>query len=185
MLRLQRGDTGAFEELVAHYQGIILNLIVRFMGRRGSREDLAQEVFLRVFRARRDYRPEARFSTWLYRIVFNLCINENQRDRRRRTVSLDGAADGRDGSWDPVDPAGLPPEGLVESEELHERVRAVVAELPESQRVALVLDKYEGLSQREIAAVLGTTEKAVKSLLARARDNVRDRLMPYLRRAES
>jgi len=182
MLRYQAGDEGAFEELVRLYQDSVFSLLYRFMGTRHGIEDLSQEIFLRLVRGRRAYRATAKFGTYLYRVVFNFCVNETRSRRKLRMVSLDGEDPRRDGARrpDPADPRESAPLDRMEQAELGEVLRATLETLPETQRMALVLNKYHDLSYREIAEVVGSTEKAVKSLLARARRSVRERLAPYL-----
>src|SRR5690606_10610689 len=124
-------------------------------------------VFLRVVRARERYRPTARFTTWLYRIVFNLCVNERARVSSRLAAGEPG---GLESMADEAAPA--PSDGLERADAV-EAVRAAIAALPETQRIAILLAKHDGLSHAEIAQVLGSTEKAVKSLVHRARENLR------------
>ncbi|MGH7378285.1 MAG: RNA polymerase sigma factor, partial [Candidatus Methylomirabilales bacterium] len=173
MLRYQAGDDSAFEEIVVLYQQTVFNLLYRFAGTREGIEDLAQEIFLRVVRAKRSYQPSAKFSTFLYRVVFNLCVNETRARRKMRMSSLDAEDpqwDGRRRS-DPVDPRAESPSDPMEKRELAAHLREALEGLPETQRMALVMNKYHDLSYREIADAIGSTEKAVKSLLARARRN--------------
>lgn len=178
MLRYQRGDERAFDQLVESYSPRVFALLTRFLGPAENREDLVQEVFLRVIRARDDYRPEARFSTWLYRIVFNLCVNESERRRPGPSLEgLEGADKGRERWEDESAPA---PGAALERADLVATVRAAIAALPERQRMALVLAKYEELPYDEVAGVLGTSEKAIKSMIHRARESLRALLAPYL-----
>jgi len=176
MLRYQQGEERAFDELVEAYSARVFALITRFVGPAQNREDLVQEVFLRVIRARHDYRPEARFSTWLYRIVFNLCVNENE--RRKRGFSLDDGEGEAHERW--ADERLEAPGAELERADLVGSVRAAIAALPERQRMALVLAKYEGLAYDEVAHVLGTSEKAIKSMIHRARESLRTRLSAFL-----
>jgi RNA polymerase sigma-70 factor (ECF subfamily) len=129
---------------------------------------------MRVIRARSEYRPEARFSTWLYRVVFNLCVNESE--RRRVGHSLDDHAERA--VW--RDERTLEPTASLEKADVVTSVRAAIAALPERQRMALVLAKYEELSHEEVARVLGTSEKAVKSMVHRARESLRASLGAFL-----
>ncbi|MEN8162101.1 MAG: RNA polymerase sigma factor, partial [Myxococcota bacterium] len=134
-------------------------------------------VFLRVIRARRRYRPSARFSTWLYRIAFNLCANERERrssgERSLETLAGGAGEAGIEGS--------VPePSTRLEKEDLVRAVRAAIAALPERQRMALILARYDELPYVEIAQVLDTTEKAIKSMIHRAREKLRASLAPYL-----
>ncbi len=182
MVRYQGGDDSAFRRIVELYERTVFNLLFRFTGSREGLEDLAQEIFLRVVRAKSRYRPDAKFSTFLYRVAFNLCVNEGRSRRRLRLASLDAQAPSGDRppKADLPDPHARPPHEAVEREEMARRLRSILDTLPETQRMALVMNKYHDLSYREIAEALGSTEKAVKSLLARARRSVRERLAPYL-----
>jgi RNA polymerase sigma-70 factor (ECF subfamily) len=180
MLAWQAGDERAFEQLVEEYSGRVFALCSRFLGDVSGREDLVQEVFVRIVRARDRYEPTARFSTWLYRIVYNLCAN--WRDRRREMLSLDGGrgAPSEREHGDVADEAVPDPSDGAARGDVADAVRSAVGALPENQRMALILAKYEGLSLAEIAAVMGSSEKAIKSLVHRARENLRARLAPWL-----
>jgi RNA polymerase sigma-70 factor (ECF subfamily) len=173
MLAWQAGEEAAFDRLVAAYSERLFALFTRFLGPVPEREDMVQETFLRVLRARQAYQPTARFSTWLYRIAFNLSVNRSE--RTRPTASLDAT---------PAGPAAvdveLPPEASLERDDVVAAVRAAIARLPENQRAAMILARYEELSFAEIADVLGSSEKAVKSLVHRARENLRAELAPFL-----
>jgi RNA polymerase sigma-70 factor, ECF subfamily len=173
MLRYQAGDEASFDRLVQAYAPRVFALLTRFVGPAQNREDLVQEVFLRVIRARAGYRPEARFSTWLYRIVFNLCVNENERRRPGRSLD-DELGELR------VDEHAPAPGAELERADLVFSVRAAIAALPARQRMALVLAKYEELPYEEVARVLGTSEKAIKSMIHRARESLRARLSGFL-----
>jgi len=175
MLRYQGGEEGAFDLLVESYAPRVYALVTRLLGPRADREDLVQEVFLRVIRSRERYTPEARFSTWLYRIVFNLCVNETE--RRRRSLSLESEGE-TELSWaDARAPA--PDEGLGRQDRVR-AVQAAIAELPARQRMALVLAKYEELPYDEVGRILGASEKAIKSTVHRAWEFLRARLAPFL-----
>jgi len=176
MLRYQRGDERAFDQLVERYSPRIFALLTRFLGPVEGREDLVQEVFMRVIRARQEYRPEARFTTWLYRIVFNLSANE--RERRRPTGSLDQERE--DLGETRADERLAAPAHELERLDVVSAVRAAIARLPERQRMALVLAKYEELPYDEIGRVLGTSEKAIKSMVHRARETLRLELAGFL-----
>jgi RNA polymerase sigma-70 factor (ECF subfamily) len=172
MLRYQRGDEQAFDLLVETYSPRIHALLTRFLGAVPQREDLLQEVFLRVIRARRRWVPEGRFSTWLYSIVFHLCVNETER-RRTGTPLADDEGEQSD------ERAPGPMEALERVDRV-QAVREALAALPPRQRMALVLAKYEGLSLDEVARATGSTEQAVKSMVHRARETLRERLAPFL-----
>lgn len=180
MLAYQAGDETAFDRLVEVYSAQVYALLTRFLGRVPGREDLVQEVFLRVIRARRSYQPAARFSTWLYRIVFNLSINESQRRSGRTHQTLEEGSDADENAHEWADEAAAPPSQALEQGDVVQAVRAAIAALPDNQRMALILAKYEELPYAEVAAVLGSTEKAIKSMIHRARENLRTALAPFL-----
>jgi RNA polymerase sigma-70 factor (ECF subfamily) len=183
MLALQAGEENAFTELVDRHRDAVVNLTHRYLGNYGDAEDLAQEVFLRVYRARDRYEPTAKFTTWLYRVAVNACLNEVRNRRHRPTFAAGTLArgDGDERAFPVADGKVPSPPDVVEREELRERVRAAVGELPERQRLALLLNKFHGLGYEELAESLEMTVPAVKSLLVRARENVRRRIEPYLR----
>lgn len=184
MIRVRSGDAEAFAALVERYQKGVLNTVYRCIGNRATAEELTQDVFVRVYRARWTYEPKARFETWLYRIVFNLCANAAGVLRRRRTLSLDVVADQEGARGRPgrplADPAARPPVESIERAELAAAVRRAIAALPDQQRAALILSRYQEMPHVEIAAVLETSVEAVKSLLFRAREKLRVALTPYL-----
>ena len=180
MLAFQKGEELAFQELVERHHARLIRLIGRFVGDAAEAEDLAQEVFLRIYRARRTYRPTAKFSTWTFRIAINVSLNAlRARASRRDSISTEQLAPAHEDSRRaPRDPA---PDAPLERSELERTVREAVAKLPARQQVAVVLSKYEGMSYANIARTLGTSTMAVKSLLARARENLKDRLLVCLR----
>lgn len=181
MLRLQRGDEAAFQELFRKFSPRILQLARRFVGSEARAEELTQDVFVQVFRFRHRYKPQSRLATWLFTIATNLCLNELRRPERRLQVDLwDRRDTDDDGSESPSLPdtdAPTPEEGAA-VRELSHRLEAAVAELPPKQRAALLLSRMDGLAYRDVAQVLGCTEGAVKALLFRAtqalKRNLRD-----------
>lgn len=180
MLAWQGGDESAFDRLVEAYSGRVWGLCTRFLGNVSGREDLVQEAFLRVVRARDRYQPTASFSTWLYRIVFNLCVNKRERSRDMLSLEGGGRSDSDDeGRLEFADEGSLDPAHGLEVGDVVDAVRAAIAELPENQRMALILAKYEDLSHAEIAEVMESTEKAIKSLVHRAREALRAKLAPF------
>jgi RNA polymerase sigma-70 factor (ECF subfamily) len=182
MLAFQRGDELAFQELVERNHARVIGLIYRFIGDATDAEDLAQEVFLRIYRARQTYKPMAKFSTWMFRITANVSLNAlRSRASRRDDVSIDQMADSSDGPRAMPDPDTHTPDHSLHQEELHARVREAIGTLPAKQQIAVVLNKYEGMSYADVARTIGCSTMAVKSLLARARDNLKDRLLLYLR----
>lgn len=183
MLAAGAGDQGAFGDLVDRHRDAIVNLTYRYLGNRADAEDLAQEVFLKVYRARKRYRPEAKFTTWLYRVAVNACLNEVRNRRSRPTHGAAPLTSGDEaGGLIPAlaDAAAESPADATLRSELAEQVRDAVDGLPERQRLALLLNKFHGLGYEELAASLDMTIPAVKSLLVRARENVRRRIEPYL-----
>ena len=166
MTRLAAGDMEALGDLARRHQDKVLSLSYRVLGDWHRAEDVAQEAFLRVHRAAKNYRPKARFTTWLYRIVVNLCFDE-QRSRAKRAAPLDHAA---------LDIQAETDYDTVEKKELVELVKVAVGKLPERQRMALILHRYQGLSHGEIAGVTGWSSSAVESLLVRAYANLREKL---------
>ena len=179
MLRWQGGDEEAFRGLVELYSGQVFALLTRFLGRRHhGREDMVQDVFLRVVRARDRYQPTARFSTWLYSIVWRMCINETERRAGRQPLSFDALAGENDDSFDPADEQQSTPDDGLERADLVHAVREAIADLPEAQRIAVVLARYHDMPYSEIAEVVGSSEKAIKSLIHRARETLRAQLQP-------
>ncbi len=184
MLRVRSDDAEAFEELMLRYQNRVVSLLAHITGHRDMAEDLAQDVFLRVYRARKRYVPGSKFSTWLFTIAHNVASNAQRTLSRRREVSLASNEFGESGanSLDAaaVAASGLMPTRQLDKLELRDAVNVAVAALNERQREAVLLNKFEHLSYEEIAEVMQLTPSAVKSLLTRARSNLRDVLKPYL-----
>ena len=183
MLRVRGGDDGAFEELVAAYQSRVVSLLCNMTGRTDYAEDLAQEVFLRVYRSRLTYEPTARFSTWLFRITQNVAFNRRRTLSRRKEVNFRNDAS----SSKAITPAGiaeqssLQPVRQAHSTEVQQVVREAVGRLNERQRMALLLHRFEGFSYADVAESMGLSVSAVKSLLSRARESLRQELEPYMR----
>jgi RNA polymerase sigma-70 factor (ECF subfamily) len=182
MLAVKDGDDVSFATLVTRYQSRVLGLAYRYIGDRGSAEDLAQEAFLRVYRARERYEPRAKFSTWLYRIVVNLCLNEIRWRKGRPAVSLAVATETSSNlNVDVSDGEEPEPIQTMEKDELAGKLREIIGTLPDNQRIAILLNKYEGLSYQEVADSMELSVMAVKSLLTRARVKIKEKLTPYLR----
>lgn len=183
MLRVQRGDAAAFEALVEKYKQPVMNLLYRTLPDATEAEDLAQAVFVQVFKSAQRYRVEAKFSTWLFTIARNLCLNEIRRRARHPADSLDllpGAHEDLP-SRQYEDAQTFSPPDLLLRAELEEKVEAAIRALPENQRTALLLCREEDLSYEDIAEVLGVSVSATKSLIHRARLTLKARLKPYLR----
>jgi RNA polymerase sigma-70 factor (ECF subfamily) len=183
MLGVRNDDPGAFEELVERYQHRLVAVMNHLVGNTEEAEDLAQEVFLRVYRARKKYRPRSKFSTWLFTIANNLALNSLRSRQRKPVVPLsvrDSGPLGPRPAEQLVHDPGTGPMQRVQKLELAERIREALSELNERQRVAVVLNKFEDMNYAEIAEVMGLTTKAVKSLLSRARTNLRAALSGYI-----
>ncbi len=184
MLQVRDDVPGAFEVMVERYQHRLLGVLAHLIGRVEEAEDLTQEVFLRVYRARKGYRPRAKFSTWLFTIANNLALNHLRGKGRHPSVALGGDADGSMGlhsAEEAVPGRESTPSTQMRKVELSEVVREALEGLGEDQKLAVLLNKFEDMSYLEIAEVMGRSEAAVKSLLARARTNLRGRLEPYLK----
>lgn len=184
MLQVRDDNAEAFEELVLRYQGRLITVLQNLVRDRDRAEELAQDVFLRVYRARKSYSPDARFSTWLFTIAHNVGRNALRSLARRHEVHVTAAQDGRATGQSLDDlataPSGLMPARQLDKAELAEVVRAAVNILNERQRMAILLAKFEHMSYADIATTMGLSIKAVKSLLSRARENLRVILEPYL-----
>ena len=185
MLQVRDNDAHAFEELMLRYQNRLLSLLAHMVGQRDLAEDLAQEVFLRVYRARNSYVPGAKFSTWLFTIAGNVASNARRTKGRRREVRLVPlASDSAPLSLEAIALAasGLMPTRQLDKAELCSAVQQAIGSLNERQRMAVLLAKFEHLSYADIAEVMGMSPQAIKSLLSRARCNLREALQPYLDR---
>ena len=186
MLQVRDGDAAAFEELVRRYRDRLLTILEHLVGHREQAEDLAQDVFVRVFKARERYAPEAKFSTWLFTIANNVASNALRSRSRRREVGVPegNGADSAPLALDQLAKAasGFMPTRALDKAEQAKMVRHAVAALNERQRMALLLAKFEGMSYQDIAQTMGLSVQAIKSLLSRARVNLKEILTPYVER---
>lgn len=181
MLRVKEGDRAAFRVLFDKHSGPIARFAAGFVGSNARADELAQEVFLQVYRTRERYEPRAKFSTWLYTIAHNLCLNEVRRHDYKTRVDLAGSGADDDGPlWDPSDPQAPEGESYSAQRELEGRVAALVAELPEAQRTALILSRVDELRYQQIGEILSCSEQAVKSLIFRATQRLKAGLKGYL-----
>jgi len=184
MLRVRDGDETAFAELVDVYQNRLIGIFTHVLHDSSAAEDLAQEAFLRVFRARHRYQPTAKFATWLFRIANNLATNRQRSVSRRKEVSLKGSDSGPLGHRPEenlaAEKSALMPARQLDKQEMREVVRQSLETLNERQRIALLLNKFEHMSYADIAVSMDLSVQAVKSLLTRARENLRLQLEPYL-----
>src|SRR6202140_1052779 len=185
MLDVKAGDGNSFELLLQRYRTPLVNFLYRMVRNREQAEDLAPEVFIRVYRARGDYVPTAKFTTWLFRIATNLALNSVRDTRNQRMeISLDAplTADAEDGDERPLDVADKHPDieqHLVE-EARKKMIRHAIEKLPEKQRAAVLLHKYQELDYGEISKILECSESALKSLLFRAYQTLRVELAPLV-----
>lgn len=180
MLRVRDGDEDSFACLLLKHRDPVVNYLHRMVQNAGIAEELAQDVFLRMYRARKGYEPTAKFTTWLYRIATHVALNSLRDGRHTRNlVALDDNAS--DGPHDVRDPGPTVEDNLVENSKGWE-IRRAVETLPEKQRAAVILHKYHDLDYREIAQSLECSESAVKSLLFRAYETLRGRLGHLARR---
>jgi RNA polymerase sigma-70 factor (ECF subfamily) len=171
-----RGDEYAFELLVKRHQSRILNLIFRFIGNRTHAKDLAQEVFIRIWQAAPRYKPQAKFTTWIYRVTANLCLNElKSSDRKKLFFPGSPAEAGRlSNEESDVSPSA---EDLLLAEERSSQISLALQSLPENQRMALILKRYDNLSYHEIANIMECSVSSVESLLVRAKKNLKEKLI--------
>jgi RNA polymerase sigma factor (sigma-70 family) len=172
------GETAAFEELVVRHQALVIGTVARMLGSNSDVEDIAQQVFLRVWKSAGRYVPRAKFTTWLLKITRNLVFNEIRRSKRRGHLPMQTDATA-DEMGIKNDDSQTPDASLLEAE-LQEAIEKAVLELPATQRMALILRRYEDHSYEEIGKILGLSVPAVKSVLFRARTELRARLNKYL-----
>ena len=182
MLRVKAGDESAFDFLVQKYRRPLVSFMYRMARNTAAAEDLAQEVFLRVYRSRQTYEASAKFTTWLYRIATNLAVNHARDTRHERpevTVSLDEPDEETGTTLDVADGTVSAEESLVRRERML-AIRAKVEALPERQRMAVIMHKYQQMDYKQIADVLKLSESATKSLLFRAYETLREQLKEFV-----
>ncbi len=184
MLAVRDGSATAFEELVSRYQSRLMTILRHLVGSHEQAEDLTQEVFLRVYRARESYQPGAKFATWLYTIANRAAANALRSRSRRPEITLQPRDSGPLGAR-PLEAmlqasSGQMPARQLDKAEMREIVRMAMESLADRQRMAVLLSKFEGMSYSDIAAVMDLSPQAVKSLLCRARENLREVLQPYV-----
>jgi len=183
MLRVKRGDATAFAELVDKYKQPVMNLIFRIVRDGTEAEDLAQNVFVQVHKSAHRYQASAKFTTWLFTIARNLCLNEIRRRSRHPADSLEATfpdSEDQPSRQYQDHKTFSAPEALLH-QELEQKIEQAMAELPENQRMAIALCRQDELSYEEIAEVLGCSLSATKSLIHRGREALKEKLKPYLR----
>ena len=182
MLRVKAGDDAAFNYLIEKYRRAMISFMYRMVHNSAIAEELAQEVFLRVYRSREGYAASAKFTTWLYRIATNLAVNharDNKHERPETKVSLDETDEETGLSIDVADSTLNVEQQMLRRERLT-AIRRHVEELPERQRMAVIMHKYQDMDYRQIAGVLNLSESATKSLLFRAYETLRDKLKDFI-----
>jgi RNA polymerase sigma-70 factor (ECF subfamily) len=186
MLRVKAGDQAAYSQLVAQYKDRLIVVFTHMLHDQDTAEDLAQEVFLRVYRSKDRYMPSAKFSTWLFRIANNLASNHRRNRGRRKEVPLDvrdsGTLSNRPEEQLLAEKSGMMPTRQADKRELQDVVRQALGTLNERQRLAVMLHKFEGMSYADIGQAMEMSVTAVKSLLSRARENLREALEQHVKR---
>ncbi len=188
MLEVRNDSATAFEELMLRYQNRLVTILHHLVGNRDQAEDLAQEVFLRVYRSRKRYVPGAKFSTWLFTIANNVAANARRSRSRRREISL-APDEGNSSDANRLDQlaqaaSGLMPARQLDKAEMRDIVKLAIEGLNERQRMAVLLSKFEDMSYADIAEAMEMSQEAIKSLLSRARLNLKEILQPYLAQGE-
>ena len=180
MEKVRAGDMDAFRELVEMHQQRVIGTVARMIGDHNEAEDLSQQIFVRVWKSAPRWEPTAKFTTWLYTILRNLVFNECRRRARHKTTSLDAATDDEDHPQQFADGNVKSPDATMLDEEMQDAIERSIQELPEAQRMAVIMRRYQDVSYEEIGEVLDLTVPAVKSLLFRARTELREKLRKYL-----
>jgi RNA polymerase sigma-70 factor (ECF subfamily) len=181
MERVKNGDTAAFELLVETHQRRVVATVARMLGSEADAEDIAQQVFIRVWKSASRYEATAKFTTWLFTITRNLVCNELRRRKRHPARSLEATVEESDGAFQPRDLQNKTPDSTLQDAELQDAIQKAIDQLPEVQRMAVLMRRYEEFSYEEIAEVLQITVPAVKSVLFRARTDLREHLQRYLK----
>ena len=173
-------DTEAFRALVEAHQHRVIGAVAKMLGDASNAEDVAQQVFVRVWRSAPRYEPTAKFTTWLFKITRNLVFNELRRRKRHPVHSIDAVAEAGDLPMQYEDVGAKPPDTALLDEEMQTAIQEAIDQLPETQRMAIILRRYDEFSYEEIGEILDLSVPAVKSVLFRARTDLRERLRRYL-----
>ena len=182
MLRVREGDTEAFERLVNLHQRSVIGTVSRMLNNVEDAHDVAQQVFIRVWRSAARYEPSAKFTTWLFTIMRNLVFNELRRRGRKKEVSVEGQAEEHHQHL--TAPSRDNPDTVAQQTELEKAIDKAIQALPEKQRLAVSLRRYDDMPYEEICVILGMSLSAVKSLLFRARNDLKEKLAAYLDEGE-
>ncbi len=182
MLKFKDGDIKSFEKLMEKYQKLVINTAYRLIGDKTEAEDIAQEVFLNIYSHSWRYKPQAKFSTWLFKITRNICLNRLRGKRRHPTVSLDSPIKTEKGeiARDIPDKPQVVADAILEKKEIQALIKDAIDSLPLKQRMAVILAKYDNLPYQEIARIMGCSVIAIKLRLHRAKAALKERLTPYL-----
>lgn len=178
MLRIREGDTEAFTALIETHQTRVIGTIAKMLGDDIDAQDLAQQVFIRIWKSAGRYKPTAKFTTWMFTITRNLVFNELRRRSRHPATALQEEEEER--AFQAPDPSGADPAKQILESELQDAIQAAIESLPETQRLAIIMRRYEAMPYEEIGEILGLSIPAVKSVLFRARSELRERLRQYL-----
>ena len=183
MLKFKTGDNSSFEAILEKYHSPLINFFYRFVGDKIEAEDLAQEAFLRIYRYRHNYKPKAKLSTWIYCIAKNIALNELRRRATHRAASLEETIDAEDSEIKIqfADTTQNLPSQELEKKELENIIKKAIDSLPIHQKTAIILRRFEEFSYEEIAQIMKCSISAVKSLLNRAKENLKEKLKPYLK----
>lgn len=179
MLRVAQGDENAFERLIERHQRVVVGTVAKMLGNTTDAEDIAQQVFIRLWKSAPRYKPKAKFTTFLFTITRRLVFNESRRRSRKREYSIEERED--DYHLQTPDERRISPDEDMLQRELRMAVDQAIAELPEKQRLAVILRRYEEMPYDEIGNILGISVSAVKSQLFRARHSLREALQEYLK----
>ena len=181
MLAIQQGDDAGFNVIVTRHKQRVFNLVFRFMGGMALAEDIAQEVFVKVYLARKNYQQQAKFTTWLYVICRNTCFKAMKKLEGKQQVSFEESSEGTSRETRLEDPQAKDPAKEVLKREKAQKIEAAIGKLPEAQRMVLLLRRYDRLPYEEIAEIMGSSVSSVKSLLFRGRVRLKDELREYLK----
>lgn len=174
MLKFKKGDISAFEKIINKYKKRVINIAYRYLQDRFKAEDIAQEVFIKVYNSAKNYKPKAKLFTWIYKITINLCLNEIRSRKHFKTIYLEKMSKLPDPTYyDPVE--------NLEKDELKYLIRDAIASLPDRQSMVVILKNYEGLSYQKISVIMGCSLSAINSLLQRAKQKLRHKLTPFFK----